>query len=123
MKYIINDNKISIFLQEEIYNMDVLHKCFYWYSGDYSISIIKEVDNEVRISLMANDKEQINFNIESLIEQISRDLIDYKLRDIIFKETKNIRELIVAKAFAHYDDNDPASEITDPVGFDVKSII
>ena len=47
-----------------------------------------------------------------------RDLIDFKLRDIVTKETQTIRELITAKAFAYFDlDDNPATEISDPVGF------
>ena len=57
------------------------------------------------------------------IEKIKQDLLDFKLRDIINKETRIIRELLIAKAFANYDDEeDPTTDISDPVGFSPKSI-
>lgn len=50
-------------------------------------------------------------------------MIDFKLRDIVSKETKTIRELIIAKAFAYYEeDQSPDTEISDPVGFNPENI-
>lgn len=39
-----------------------------------------------------------------LAAMINRDLHDYKLREIIHEETKNIRNILYIKAFAHNDD-------------------
>ena len=51
------------------------------------------------------------------LQKLERDLIDFKLREIVVKETKNVRDLLIAKAFAHQDDlEEPPGEIADPVG-------
>jgi hypothetical protein len=50
-------------------------------------------------------------------------LIDFSLRDIVTKETQNIRDLLIAKAFSNGEfDEEPTGDASDPVGFNVKSI-
>jgi His-Xaa-Ser system protein HxsD len=64
-------------------------------------------------------KEQL----EELLQKLERDLIDFNLRDIVTKETKNIRDLLTAKAFSNGEfDELPPGEISDPVGFNVNEI-
>ena len=67
--------------------------------------------------------EKNNDNFNSIEKKIRQDLIDFKTRDIITEETRNIRDLIIAKAFSKIDDFDsqPPGEISDPVGFDPSS--
>ncbi len=43
-------------------------------------------------------------NVEVLKSCLSQYLIDFKTRDIINKETKNIREILLIKAFANNDE-------------------
>jgi len=38
---------------------------------------------------------------ESLKNSFSNELLDYELREVVNRETKSIRELIIAKAFAN----------------------
>lgn len=110
------DNAIHLSLAEDLYSEDVLFKCFYWYGADYSISIDKNY-GEYTVAVTA--KTEVRINHDTLLLKIKNDLIDFKLRDIVTKETKNIRELLTAKAFAHFQtDENPSSEISDPVGFD-----
>jgi His-Xaa-Ser system protein HxsD len=119
----VEGNTIFLQIDEEIYNEDVIHKCFYWYSGRYVINIDKLPGKIFRISILIPIEECGEKKVSQLIHTITRDLIDFKLRDIVTKETKTIRELIVAKAFAYYDtDNEPETSITDPVGFNPEQI-
>jgi hypothetical protein len=60
---------------------------------------------------------------EKLLQKLERDLIDFNLRDIVTKETKNIRDLLTAKAFSNGEfDELPPGELSDPVGFNVNEI-
>lgn len=59
---------------------------------------------------------------DQLISRIKQDLIDFRLREIVSRETATIRELLIAKAFAHYEDIEPVTAISDPVGFDPSEI-
>jgi His-Xaa-Ser system protein HxsD len=116
MKNILNlDNELHFSLDEEIYSEDVIYKCFYWYGGDYIVDIRKENKSYL---IFLTCKTNMGITHETLLEKIRQDLIDFKLRDIVTKETKNIRELLTAKAFAHFQTEDnPITEISDPVGF------
>jgi hypothetical protein len=52
---------------------------------------------------------------------VQRDLIDFSLRETINRETTNIRELLIAKAFSNGEyDEIPPGEISDPVGFEIQ---
>lgn len=110
------DNSLHFSLKEELYSEDVLFKCFYWYGADYSIDINKKGGTYFIVFISKSD-QLINHN--ELLLKIKNDLIDFKLRHIIANETKNIRDLLTAKAFAHFQiDENPGTEISDPVGFD-----
>jgi His-Xaa-Ser system protein HxsD len=52
------------------------------------------------------------------LQKLERDLVDFHLRDLVSKETGNIRTLLVAKAFSNGEfDEAPPGEVSDPVGF------
>ncbi|WP_290795801.1 His-Xaa-Ser system protein HxsD [Flavihumibacter sp. UBA7668] len=111
------NNCIEIFVPSQ-YNMQVVHKCLYWFTGKYDIEIIDAVNGiNVKISPLnvpfkEDEKNEIRI-------RINKSLIDYYLREQIQKETKTIRELIIAKAFSHFDDEIiPESLVSDPIGFD-----
>ena len=57
----------------------------------------------------------------NLNKKVNQDLHDYSLRQIVIEETKNIRDLIVAKAFS----NDSIKELpigffSDPIGINIE---
>ena len=120
MDFEIISNKLNIRLDKSIYNEDVLHKCFYWYGGNYSVSISSFSESEFKVLITPKTE---GIQLETIIDKIQQDLIDFKLRDIVTKETQTIRELIVAKAFAYYElEENPTTEVSDPVGFDPNNI-
>lgn len=115
----IEETSINIKIDINLYSSEVVHKCFYWYAGKYSVEIITEGKSFI-VKLTDIKKE---WDIQSVVSKIKTDLIDFKTREIIFNETKNIREMLIAKAFAHNDefDEQPSGNINDPVGFDPQS--
>ncbi len=120
MKTEIKGNELRLLIEREIYNEEVLYKCFYWYGAKFNVEIGINSSHffEVRLQPRAESED-----LRSTLEKVKRDLIDFKLRDIVTKETKTIRELIVAKAFAYYGlDDNPTTEISDPVGFEPDGI-
>lgn len=120
MKIKCKKNELLILTEADIYNEDVIHKCFYWYTKDYNVEISRYSRSLFSIRLQSLSG---TIDSEQLTSQVKRDLIDFKLRDVVTKETKSIRELIVAKAFAYYGLNDdPITEISDPVGFDPRRV-
>lgn len=116
----IEENGITLFLSAEDYNEQVIHKCFYWYTRDFNVGITRNANDSHRITLRTKSGQSVE---EGLTEKISNDLVDFKLRDIVSKETRTIRELLVAKAFAYADlEHGQKPDVADPVGFDPASI-
>jgi His-Xaa-Ser system protein HxsD len=116
----IDETTIQIKIDNTLYSSEVVHKCFYWYAGKYSVEINTE-QNSIVINLSSPNKE---WDIESVVSKVKTDLIDFKTREMISTETKNIREMLIAKAFAHNDEfeEQPSGNINDPVGFDPSKI-
>jgi His-Xaa-Ser system protein HxsD len=111
---------LQLQIDSRIYSIDVLHKCFYWHGGRYAVDITNSHEAYiVTISGIENSESK-----EALITKIKRDLIDFKTRNIISAETRNIREILIAKAFANDDsfDEDPPGHVNDPLGFDPTNI-
>lgn len=114
------NEKIELLIDSAIYCEEVIYKCFYWYTNNFNVEIEKVHDGTYKIVLTAKIEK---ISIEEVLTKIKKDLIDFKLRQIVFLETKNIREIIIAKAFAYYDvEFEPLTEVSDPVGFDPTNI-
>jgi len=121
MNFEITNNELIVLIDKNIYNEEVLYKCFYWYGSNYIVEIRASLPEEFMVRLKSKT-DKADFGL--LIEKIQQDLVDFKLRDIVTKETKTIRELIVAKAFAYYGlEDNPKTEISDPVGFNPMNVI
>ena len=122
MKAIQKENKLILNIDKGLYSSDVLHKCFYWYGNRFIIDI--NVLNDKYFEIVLTKTESIEENWDLLTAKIKRDLVDFKLRDIVTKETQNVRDLIIAKAFAYYDieTENKITEVSDPVGFNPSEI-
>jgi His-Xaa-Ser system protein HxsD len=115
MEVFLTEEGLTIVLGSEQYSVKLLHKCFYWYTRDYRVTIEPIADALTRVQLQP--KEGAVFPL-TLQDQVHNDLLDFKLRELITDETHKVRELLMAKAFAHYDTAQPLEEnISDPVGF------
>jgi His-Xaa-Ser system protein HxsD len=120
----ISNGEITVYATTSLYSKDSILKCLYWYGDKFHINISMESEEEYRISLKPIPSSGLKEEeLETYQYKLERDLIDFNLRDIVTKETKNIRDLLVAKAFSNGElDELPPGEITDPVGFDVKNV-
>jgi His-Xaa-Ser system protein HxsD len=110
----------NYFLRVEIpshYSLKVVHKCLYWYTGEFDVEIRESRDGfEVKLTPLGRSLSEADENL--IRQKINRDLIDYYLREEINNETKNVRELIIAKAFSQFDDfTVDLGDVSDPVGF------
>ncbi|MGC1630753.1 MAG: His-Xaa-Ser system protein HxsD [Gelidibacter sp.] len=110
-----NETKIVISIQDSLYSSAVIHKCFYWYSSKFDIDITKK-ENSFIVTIM---NIPADLDREALLSTIRKNLIDFNTREIINKETSDIRTLLVAKAFANEDDFEepPMGLLDDTVGF------
>lgn len=98
-----NYNSVFFGIDTKIFNECVISKTLYWLSGDF-IVYLEGSGNKLKVKL---EKKEGDINNEELIllkTRINQDLIDFKVRDIVNHETKNIREILLVKAFANNDD-------------------
>lgn len=119
----IKDNEIIVFADTSLYTKDSIFKCIYWYGDKFHTNISFADSNTYKISIKSVSTKQLNeIELEQLLLKLERDLVDFNLRDIVTKETQNLRDLLIAKAFSNGEfDELPPGEVSDPVGFSVNS--
>lgn len=91
-------------LDVTLYGEDVVFKCFYWYGDNYDVTIARNGDDSLKVSISPKLDQLTQESLRLLESRIRQDLIDFKTRDIVTKETAIIRQLLVAKAFANNDE-------------------
>lgn len=117
------EGKIVLELDSNVYSREVIFKCLYWYSATFRVNVelVEGLTFEVALRPLPVISMEID-DLENYLYRIERDLVDYNLREIVDSETRNIRDLIVAKAFSNHDEElPPPGEISDPVGFNPES--
>jgi len=120
----IKDNEIIVFADTFLYSKDSIFKCLYWYGDKFHTNLSFADSNTYRVSVKPMSTMQLSSNeLENLMLKVERDLVDFNLRDIVTKETQNVRDLLIAKAFSNgeFDELLPG-EVSDPVGFNPESI-
>lgn len=117
----IKDGVVTVFVDSTLYSREAIFKCLYWYGNKFRTGInLANTTYEITLTPLATVVAETE-NLTEILEQLERDLIDFNLRDIVTRETRNVRDLLIAKAFANGEfDEDPPGEITDPVGFTMK---
>ena len=107
---------VEFLLDSQLYNEAVVFKCFYWYGAEYEVVIDRAADGKsLSVVLSPRTRALAAEQVDALVSRVRRDLVDFKTRDIIARETQSIRELLVAKAFANLDELDepPLGSIAD----------
>jgi len=120
----IKDNEVIVFADTTLYSKDSIFKCLYWYGDKFHTKVSFADSNTYRVSVKPISKTQLSSDeLENLLLKVERDLVDFNLRDIVTKETQNVRDLLIAKAFSNGEfDELPPGEVSDPVGFNVNQI-
>lgn len=86
-------------VDRRIYPDAVLSKVIYWLSEKFIITRVSQDDNYELISLKSlygQSEDEIEYRFWSALN-------DFKLRDIVAKETRDIKTILYAKAFAEDD--------------------
>lgn len=120
MKYnnYVKDGSVTAFADTSLFSKDAILKCLYWF-GDKFHTNVSLIDDLYQITLkpLANTNVKED-ELDLYLQKLERDLVDFQLRDTIAKETQNVRDLLVAKAFSNGEfDEEPQGNISDPVGF------
>lgn len=120
----IKGNEVIVFADSSLYSKDCIFKCLYWYGDKFHTNVSFADANTYKVSVKSISTTQLNnIELEQLLLKLERDLVDFNLRDIVTKETQNVRDLLIAKAFSNGEfDELPPGEVSDPVGFNVNSL-
>jgi His-Xaa-Ser system protein HxsD len=92
----------SITVDRQIYDDTVISNTVYWHTENFLIDR-KVNGNSESIIFQTKKKELSESEIEEVLQKFNQDLNDYKLRQIISQETKDIRTILYIKAFANND--------------------
>jgi His-Xaa-Ser system protein HxsD len=113
----IEGHEIIAFADKRIYTKSTILKCLYWHGALFQTNLTLVDNNTYQISLKLIDGADSKVDLSEHLQKLERDLVDFSLREIVLKETKNVRDLLIAKAFAHLDSvEEPPGEMADPVG-------
>jgi len=89
-----------------VYDEAVLHKALYWLGKDF-ISEVTRQDGFFEVILTKRNGELFAEDEQRSTEaKFRQSLVDYKTRSVILSETKNVRDLIIMKAFFHFSDEE-----------------
>lgn len=91
---------MNIKVDRRIYNDSVISKVVYWLSSDYTIVRTDLDEFTEQISLVSKDGDES----EDLENKVWQMLNDFKLRQIVADETRDIKTILYAKAFAEDED-------------------
>lgn len=91
-------------IDTNIYSKKVIAKTIYWYASDFIIFWEETDINISQIKFQLKDTASRRWSFNELKLQLNQDLIDNLNREIIFIETKNIRDILYVKAFSNNDD-------------------
>ncbi len=85
---------MQIRISKELYSRNVLLKTCYKFTDDYYIHLTSD-EREYIINISSKDNEDIDIK-----GAICNELIEQANRELVFKETHSIREILFARAMA-----------------------
>ncbi len=97
------ENTTKVNISHNYLDLDHIHKVFYKYLAEYYVRFTNK-DRFTLVELKPKIIAPNNISGEALSDELSNDLIDAKTREVVDQETKNVKELIIAKAFFHLSD-------------------
>ena len=102
---------------KELYSKDVLMKAAYAFTDDVYVHL--DCDNE---NYMVSVTSKLDESEENLFNKFENELIAQETRKIIAGQTKNIREMIVARALSSTMVHLNEENVKDEESFDAKEI-
>ncbi|GET25513.1 His-Xaa-Ser system protein HxsD [Prolixibacter sp. NT017] len=89
-------------IDASVYDEVVLHKALYWLGKDF-ISEVTHHNGIYEVKLTKRNGELFTEDeLRSTEAKFRQSLVDYKTRSVVLSETKNVRDLIIMKAFFHF---------------------
>lgn len=101
---IIDSTKAKFVIDTKLYSKPVITKVLYWLSSDFTISSSSIDGDNVSIEIEASHNSVVEWC--TLKKNISTMLNDFQMRELIEKETHDIRNILYIKAFSNLDQFD-----------------
>lgn len=98
------DQSISAYIDTSIYGENIISKALYWFPGSYIIYRKNLQENLQEIIFKRTEGSITQKDLPAFETRLCQELIDYKNREIINNETKDIRNILYVKAFANNDE-------------------
>ena len=89
----------NVILSLSVYSLNTIKKACYKFSSEFSVEFEKIDDEHIKVYFGFNSSISPESKVE-LIHQFHNELLDQDLREIVFKETENVRNLILAHTFS-----------------------
>jgi len=105
------DGSLRISLPVEVYGIDAILRSCYWLTEHCFIYVGRPTAATIEVTLVSKSGRPID--TDQLTWDLLNDLIDQRLRVQIQEETRSIREMIVAQAFAEIDVIDDRGKVRD----------
>jgi His-Xaa-Ser system protein HxsD len=93
----------SINIDRRIYDDVVISKAVYWHTANFAVDRVVNANSEV-VTFRTGKNEFSEAEKECVLQKFNQDLNDYKLRQLIEQETKDILTILYVKAFSNNDD-------------------
>lgn len=88
---------MTLDIDRNIFSDSCISTVIYWFSGQYTIQ--RSLQESIETLTIDNVSDEKQFRLEFF-----QNLNDYKLREQIDKETKDIKTILYAKAFGEFDE-------------------
>ncbi len=108
------DGALRISLSIDIYGLDAIFRSCYWLTDRCYVYLAPSQDRLIEVTLVA--KEGGVDVTDQLAWDFVNDLIDQRLRIDVNRETRAIREMIIAQAFAETDLIDDRGQLVSEAG-------
>lgn len=94
-----SDHRAIVKIDSGIYSKEVIAKVAYWLSRNFTI--MQSIEGNIwTLSLDSHDV----VNWEEVKGHLSQLLTDYRMREVIIAETKDIKNILYIKAFANVEE-------------------
>ena len=99
-----SQGRIVLSVDLSVYDERIVDKVLYRWSGDYTITRMNRPGTSLQTIALTPTVPISPEKFKSIERKLSADFIDYKNRAIIESETRDLRSILYAKAFANSDD-------------------
>lgn len=96
----ISNSHFEIIIDQRIFSQEVIFKSTNWLLSEYNLFYSQYDEHYLNIKIKAKD-ETIELDTDQLLNKLNLYFNDFKTREIIFNQTKNIRDILMIKAFSN----------------------